>query len=59
MAVTVVDLFYIYVYDLFIDAVSCSVQGYTDPGRVNFCTVATDTFGALSMELGSCQPSGA
>jgi len=56
---TVVDLFYIYVYDLFNDAVSCSVLGYTDPGRLIFCTVAFDIFEALRMVLASCQPSGA
>jgi len=47
-----VDLFCIYFYDLFNDAVSISVQGYTDPGRLNFWTVATDIF--WGPQYGTC-----
>ena len=44
MALTMVDLLCIYFYDLFNDDVRSSVQGCTDPGSLNICTVATDIF---------------
>jgi len=45
-------IFFIYFYDLFNDAYNSSVQGYTDPGRLNFCPVVTDNFGGP--QYGTC-----